>query len=137
MFHTEFLGQDQEIVTSLLLNVKNELIGREFISKGGIATAHVEPRDVFRPAVKRGATGVILLHNHPSGDPTPSEDDIYATKRIEQCGELIGIKVIDHIIIGHGRFASLRDLNQMAFEDFGKSKVADIKDTKHEWERTR
>ena len=137
MFAAEFLDKNQEIVVALLLNVKLEVIGRENISKGGIVSAHVEPRDVFRPAVKRGATGVILIHNHPSGDPTPSEDDIYATKQIEQCGELIGIKVIDHIIIGQGRFTSLRDMHLMEFGDAGRSKVADNKDKDLDRERER
>ena len=137
MFAAEFLGQNQEVAVALLLNIKLEVIGRENISKGGIISAHVEPRDVFRPAVKRGATGVILIHNHPSGDPTPSEDDIYATKQIEQCGELIGIKVIDHIIIGHGRFASLREMHLMEFGDLERSKVADVKDKDHDKEKER
>ena len=110
MFVTEYSGEKQEIVTALMLNAKYEVIGRETISKGGIVTALVEPRDVYRPAVKRGATGVILIHNHPSGDPTPSEDDLAATEQIEKAGELIGVKLIDHIIIGSGRHASLRDM---------------------------
>ncbi|MCL2111695.1 MAG: DNA repair protein RadC [Clostridiales bacterium] len=110
IFATEFLGEKQEIVTALMLNAKFDVIGRETISKGGIVSAHVEPRDVFRPAVKRGATGIILVHNHPSGDPTPSDDDVKATEQIEKAGELIGVKLIDHIIIGSGRHVSLRDM---------------------------
>ena len=109
IFATELSGEKQESVFALLLNAKYEVIGRETISKGGIVAAHVESRDVYRPAVKRGATGVILIHNHPSGDPTPSEDDIAATEQIEKAGVLIGIKLIDHIIIGCGRHVSLRD----------------------------
>lgn len=111
MFAAEFSGEKQEIVTALLLNARYEIIGRETVSKGGIVNAHVESRDVFRPAVKRGATGVILIHNHPSGDPTPSDDDLNATREIEKAGELIGVKLIDHIIIGSGRHISLRDMN--------------------------
>jgi len=111
MLATELSGEKQEIVTALMLNAKHEMIGRETVSKGGIVTAQVEPRDVFRPAVKRGATGVILVHNHPSGDPTPSKDDLYATEQIEKAGELIGVKLIDHIIIGGCRHVSLRDMN--------------------------
>ena len=109
IFATELSGEKQESVFALLLNAKYEVIGRETISKGGIVAAHVESRDVYRSAVKRGATGVILVHNHPSGDPTPSEDDIAATEQIEKAGVLIGIKLIDHIIIGCGRHVSLRD----------------------------
>ena len=110
MFATEFSGEKQEIVMALLLNAKYEVIGRDTVSKGGIVTAHVEARDVFRPAVKRGATGVILVHNHPSGDPTPSEDDVHATEEIEKAGEVLGVKLIDHIIIGSGRHSSMRDM---------------------------
>jgi len=111
MFAAEFTGEKQEIVTALLLNAKYEVIGREVVSKGGIVSAFVQPRDVYRPAVKRGATGIIVIHNHPSGDPTPSEDDLKATAQIEEAGELIGVKLIDHIIIGSGRHVSLRDMN--------------------------
>ena len=111
MFAPEFTGEKQEIVMELLLNAKYEVIGREVISKGGIVSAFVEPRIVFRPAVKRGATGIIVVHNHPSGDPTPSEDDLKATEQIEKAGEMIGITFIDHIIIGSGRYTSLRDMN--------------------------
>ena len=132
MFTPDALTQHQEVVSVLLLNAKYEVISKEFISKGGIVAAHVEPRDVFRPAVKRGATGVIMVHNHPSGDPTPSEDDIYSTKRISQCGELIGVKLIDHIIVGHGKFSSMRDMQLMEFGDPGDSKVAEQKDRERE-----
>ena len=111
MFASEFTGEKQEIVTALLLNAKYEVIGREVISKGGIVNAFVQPRDVFRPAVKRGATGIIVVHNHPSGDPAPSKDDLTATDQIEKAGEMIGVKLIDHIIIGSGRHVSLRDMN--------------------------
>ena len=111
MFAPEFSGEKQEIVTALMLNAKYEVIGREVISKGGIVSAFVQPRDVFRPAVKRGATGIIVIHNHPSGDPTPSKDDLAATDQIEKAGEMIGVKLIDHIIIGSGRHVSLRDMN--------------------------
>ena len=111
MLAPEFSGEKQEIVVELLLNAKYEVIGREVISKGGIVSAFVEPRDVFRPAIKRGATGIIVAHNHPSGDPTPSKDDLTATEKVEKAGEMIGVKLIDHIIIGSGRHVSLRDMN--------------------------
>ena len=111
MFATEMSGEKQEVVFALLLNAKMEVIGRETVSKGGMVSANVEPRDIFRSAVKRGATGIILIHNHPSGDPTPSEDDLNVTAQIEGAGELIGVKLVDHIIIGAGRHASLRDMH--------------------------
>ena len=111
MFAPILIGEKQEIVTALLLNAKYEVIGKEVVSKGGIVSAFVEPRDVYRPAVKRGATGIIVVHNHPSGDPTPSKDDLTATEKIEKAGEMIGVKLIDHIIVGSGRHVSLRDMN--------------------------
>jgi len=111
MFAAEFTGETQEIVTALLLNAKYEVIGREVVSKGGVVSAFVQPCDVYRPAVKRGAAGIIVIHNHPSGDPAPSEDDLKATAQIEEAGELLGVKLIDHIIIGSGRHVSLRDIN--------------------------
>jgi len=138
MFKAEFLGQYQEKVIALLLNAKYNVLAREAISKGGIVAAHVEPRDVFRAAVKRGATGIILVHNHPSGDPTPSDEDIYATKRISQCGDLIGIKLIDHIIVGHSKFRSMRDMGLMEFGDVECYKnVAERKDGDAERSRER
>jgi DNA repair protein RadC len=137
IFKTEFTGEKQEIVTALLLNVMQDVIGREMVSKGSMRSAQIEASDIFRIALKRGAAGVILIHNHPSGDPTPSADDIYTTKRISQCGDLIGIKLIDHIIIGRGRYASLRELNHMEFGDLPLSNVAEVKPKKHEKERER
>ena len=137
MFAAESQGQFQEIVTALLLNAKYEVIGREMISKGGIVSAHVEPCDVYRPAVKRGATGVILVHNHPSGDPTPSEDDITATRQIEKAGELIGVKLIDHVIIGRGRFVSIMNTNTIESRGLLNQKIAETNNDKHEKERER
>jgi len=128
MLGTEFIGEKQEIITALFLNTKFELIGREAISKGGMVSAHIEPRDIFRAALKRSSPNIILAHNHPSGDPKPSEDDIYATKRISQCGELIGITVVDHIILGQGRYESMRNLGFMEFGDTPNSLVADKND---------
>ena len=111
--------------TALFLNAKFELIGRETISKGGMVSADIEPRDIFRAALKRGAANVILAHSHPSGDPTPSDDDIYATKRISQCGELIGVGVVDHIVIGQGQYKSMRESKLMEFGDQPSALVAD------------
>ena len=115
IFAPEFTGEKQEVIIVLLLNAKYEVIGKEIISKGGIVSAFVEPRDVFRPAVKRGATGIIVVHNHPSGDPTPSKDDLDATEQVEKAGNMIGVKLIDHIIIGSGRYTSLRDTNVIVY----------------------
>jgi len=137
IFAAEFSGEKQEIVKALLLNAKYEVIGTEVISKGGIVSAIVQPRDVLRPAVKRGATGVIVVHNHPSGDPTPSADDLNATVEIEKAGEIIGIKLIDHIVIGMGRYMSVMDQKSLGSPGQSKSLVADSKDIDRGEERER
>ena len=99
---------DREHFKCLILHRKNQGISLETISIGGLANALVHPREVFKPAVKRSAAAVILIHNHPSGDPTPSKEDINITKRLIESGKLLGIEVLDHIIIGDGRYFSLK-----------------------------
>lgn len=89
-----------------ILNTKKELEYLELISKGSIDKTIVEPRDVFQKALRRNAHTIILLHNHPSGDPKPSIQDINITERLKSAGKLIGIEVIDHIIIGDGVYYS-------------------------------
>ena len=80
---------------------------KDEISKGGVNFASVSAREVFQNAIKKGAAGMILYHNHPSGDPTPSREDISLTKRLIEAGKLLSIEIIDHIIIGDGKFISL------------------------------
>jgi DNA repair protein RadC len=98
----------QERFRVLMLNVKNEIMAIEEISVGNINTSVVDPREVFRPAIRRGSATVILAHNHPSGNPAPSDVDVESTKRLVVAGEFLGIKVVDHIIIGDGTFVSMR-----------------------------
>lgn len=102
---------DREHFKCLYLNRKNQVIGLETVSVGGLVSSLVHPREVFKPAVKRSAASVILIHNHPSGDPTPSTEDINITKRLIESGRLLGIEVLDHIIIGDGRYVSLKATN--------------------------
>ena len=90
--------RNQEVMKLLLLNSKAELIDETNISKGTVNASLVTPRELFVEALKKEAVSMILLHNHPSGDPTPSRDDILTTKRISECGLLIGIELLDHII---------------------------------------
>jgi len=132
MFAAEYSGEKQEIVKALLLNAKNEVIGTEVISKGGIVSAFVQPCDVLRPAIKHGAIAIIVVHNHPSGDPTPSSDDINATAQIDKAGDLLGIKLIDHIVIGMGRYTSMRDHDLIGTIDQSSSLVADVKERERE-----
>ena len=81
------------------------------ISVGSLDTSIVHPREVFREAVRRSSASVIFVHNHPSGDPAPSEEDIAATKRLMQAGELLGVQVLDHIVIGDNVFVSFKNKN--------------------------
>ena len=93
----------------LLLNTKNIIIAWEEVSRGSLNSSIVHPREVFARAIKRSAAAVILVHNHPSGDPTPSQEDINLTRRLVEVGHLVGIEVLDHLVIGDGVFASLKE----------------------------
>lgn len=99
----------REEVWALLLDTKNRVIGKHVISIGHLSGAPVHPRELFHEAVRRSAASVIVVHNHPSGDPTPSPDDIALTKRLREAGLLIGIELLDHVVLGHNRYVSLRD----------------------------
>lgn len=93
----------------LLLDTKNKIISWDEISKGDLNSSIVHPREVFKYALKYSANSIICLHNHPSGDPTPSMQDIEITKRLQEVGNLVGIKLLDHIIIGYNKYISLKE----------------------------
>ncbi len=99
----------QEHFVVLFLDTKNFIIGKKTIFIGSLNKAIVHPREVFKEAIKRSSAAVICAHNHPSGDPTPSQQDIQLTHRLYEAGELIGIKVLDHLIIGDDQFTSLKE----------------------------
>lgn len=99
---------DREEFRVILLNTKNRVIQVETVAVGTLNSSGVEPREVFKNAIRRSAAAVILVHNHPSGDPTPSREDVALTKRLVQAGELLGIEVLDHIVIGDGKYASFK-----------------------------
>lgn len=100
----------QERFVGLFLSTKNNLIGQpETLSIGSLNAAIVTPHMVFRAAVKRSAASVICVHNHPSGDPTPSPEDIQLTKRLVESGSIVGVVVLDHLVLGDGRFVSLKE----------------------------
>jgi len=98
----------REHLKAVLLNTKNQVLGVEVVSIGSINSSVVHPREVFRVCIKRSAAAVILAHNHPSGDPTPSPEDIEVTRRVLRAGRLLGIDVLDHLIIGDDCYISLR-----------------------------
>ncbi len=97
----------QEHFVVLLLNSKNIVIKEETIYKGTLNASVIHPREVFKAAIRASSNAIIVLHNHPSGDVTPSKEDIATTIRLKDCGELLGIQVLDHIIIGDQKYASL------------------------------
>jgi DNA repair protein RadC len=106
-----YLQQEHFVV--LFLNTKNRVIGRETLSVGSLNAAIVHPREVFRAAVRRSAASVICVHNHPSGDPSPSPEDLQLTNRLMEAGHIIGIEVLDHVIIGDRQFVSLKERGEM------------------------
>ena len=100
----------QEHLKALLLNTKNEVLSIQEIYVGNVNSAVVRPAEVFRPAVRDNAPSVIVVHNHPSGDPTPSPEDVSVTRDLIAAGELLGIKLLDHLVIGSGnRYVSLNE----------------------------
>lgn len=99
---------DREHFMALLLSVKNQVIAKELISIGTLNTSSVHPRELFKPAIRRSAASIILVHNHPSGDPEPSREDCEVTERLVEAGKLLGIEVLDHLIIGDNKFVSLK-----------------------------
>ncbi|MFM9329410.1 RadC family protein [Paenibacillus mesotrionivorans] len=103
----------KEHFVCLFLNTKNHLITKQIISIGSLNATIVHPREVFRAAIQRCSASIICAHNHPSGDSTPSPEDVALTKRLVSVGELIGIEVLDHIIIGSGNFVSLKEQGLM------------------------
>ena len=99
---------DREHFSALLLNTKNQVLARETISIGTLNSSAIHPRELFKAAIRRSAAGVILVHNHPSGDPTPSRQDIEVTNRLIEAGNIIGIQVLDHLVIGDNKFTSFK-----------------------------
>ena len=108
LFMEEMRYLKKEYFKVLLLNVKNEIITSEDVSIGSLSSSEAHPREVFSGAVKRGAANVILVHNHPSGNPIPSEADRLLTDRLAEAGKILGIQVLDHIIIGDGVYVSMK-----------------------------
>ncbi len=93
----------------LILDTRNRLKRLQIISRGSLNGSLVHPREVFREAVALQAAGLVLFHNHPSGDPTPSREDRSLTRRLREAGNIMGIEVLDHVIVGRGRFVSLKE----------------------------
>ena len=105
----DMLHEKREMFVSIHLDSRQRIESRHIVSIGSLDAAPVHPREVFAQAVKRGAAAVIVAHNHPSGDPTPSPQDIAVTRRLSEASHIIGISLLDHLIIGNGKCLSLRD----------------------------
>jgi DNA repair protein RadC len=100
---------DHEVLRVILLDTRNQVLDIKDVYRGSVNTAQVRAADVFKDAVRKSATAIIVVHNHPSGDPTPSPDDVAVTRELIRAGETIDVKVLDHIIIGRGRHVSMKD----------------------------
>ncbi|MCR5439976.1 MULTISPECIES: RadC family protein [unclassified Selenomonas] len=109
-----FRFEQREHFAVMLLDTKNHILGLHDVSVGSLQAAVVHPREVFRTAVDYAAASMILLHNHPSGDPTPSHEDITVTTRLVKAGKIMDIPVLDHVIIGRNRYVSLKDKGLMS-----------------------
>jgi DNA repair protein RadC len=92
-----------------MLDSRNHVLGIAEVYKGSVNSSQVHIGEVFKPAIRRNATAIIVIHNHPSGDPTPSPDDVAVTRAILQAGKLLDIDVLDHMVIGQGRWVSLKE----------------------------
>jgi DNA repair protein RadC len=105
----EMSALEQEELRVLLLDTRNRVQHIETVYRGSVNSSQVRVAEIFKAAIRRNATNLLVIHNHPSGDPTPSPDDIAITRAILQAGELLDVKLLDHIIIGSGRFVSLKE----------------------------
>ncbi len=108
-----FFAAAKEYFMSLHLNSKNQLIREVLVSIGSLSTSVVHPREVFAPAVRDSAAALIFLHNHPSGDPSPSREDRECTQRLCRAGKILGIRILDHIVLGHEDYFSFADAGQL------------------------
>ena len=93
----------------LMLDGRNRVVGESQISQGTLTASLVHPREVFRPAVSAAAAAIVLVHNHPSGDPSPSAEDQRVTQRLVEAGEIVGIRVVDHVVVAEGGFYSFQE----------------------------
>lgn len=99
----------QEVFGILVLNIKNKIVAVHEISRGILNSSMAHPREVFKPAILHNAAAIVCFHNHPSGDPEPSKDDILITHRLVEAGKIMGIEVFDHIIVGDNGYVSLKE----------------------------
>lgn len=102
-----------EVFHVLLLDTRHRLVADRRVASGGLASCAIAPRDVFEPAIREAAPAVVFVHNHPSGDPTPSRDDVELTRRLGEAARLLGISLLDHVVIADGGYTSLAELGKL------------------------
>ncbi|MEE0418548.1 MAG: DNA repair protein RadC [Lachnospiraceae bacterium] len=105
----DFRHSGQEEMQVMMLDTRNKMVGEVAVSKGTVNAALVSPREIFLEALHFHAVSIVLVHNHPSGDPSPSRDDLNLTKRIQKAGQMLGIELLDHIVIGDRKYVSFRE----------------------------
>lgn len=105
----EMKNLKQEVLKVIMLSTKNVIIYEKNVFKGSLNSSIVHPREVYSEALKKNSASIIICHNHPSGDPTPSNEDLNITTRLKECGNMLGIELLDHIIIGNGTYTSLKE----------------------------
>lgn len=110
LFMPQLRDLEQEHLYAVLVDAKGRVLAADLVSVGGLSGVTAHPREVFRAAVRKNAHAMVLVHNHPSGDPTPSPADVAVTKRLVDAGRLLGIEVLDHVVIGDNRYASFRQI---------------------------
>jgi DNA repair protein RadC len=104
---------DREAFYGVYLDTRNQVLAVEMISLGSLNASIVHPREVFKPAFRLSAASLLVVHNHPSGDPDPSEDDLAITRRLQEAGEVLGIPLLDHVILGKADYFSLKEDGQL------------------------
>ncbi len=105
----EMSGLEQEHLRVLLLDARNHVLEVAEIYRGSVNSSQIHIGEVFKPAIRRGATAIIVVHNHPSGNPAPSPDDVTVTRALVQAGKLLDVEVLDHLVIGRGKYVSLKE----------------------------
>jgi DNA repair protein RadC len=108
-YHGLLRDRKREVFLVVLLDARHRVLREEVVSEGSLTSSIVHPREVFAPAVRESAGAVVLVHNHPSGDPAPSEEDVAVTRRLVHAADVLGIHVLDHVIVGDGAYASFRE----------------------------
>jgi len=109
--YTELYGKQEEYLYILILDSRNKIISKELITKGTVNQSLISSRDIYKKALAKNATSIILIHNHPSNDPTPSKEDIIATEMVAEIGKKIGIPLLDHLIFADTGYTSMKSLN--------------------------